>query len=429
MQKLAASDSQGGAGFGYCCSIDGDFLVIGAPFHDSGSVLDVGAAYVFVRTASGWAEQQKLSISPGLPNGVFGAAVSVNGARTAIGGLGNAVQTGAAHIFERNGGSWSHASSLSSSDVVVGDGFAASLVLGRDELLVGALYSDHSGLQDAGAVYQFESVGGVWLERDKLTASDAADGAWFGTALAMDGGRAVVGAPGASNNPTGLVQGAGQAYVFARGGTGTWKQFALLYADDPDPMDRFGLNVAAFGCRVAVASPAWEKPGHAASSDQGAVYVFKEPALSKTYCTAGTSRIGCTIKLSSFGAPSATATSGFVVGAGSVPGATTALAFLGTGGRSFTPWVSPGGSVTSFRCFQPPAFRLTKPLALSGSGSACNSVVAVDVNSQWCPTCPRANVNPGEGAMVQLQIWIRDPNNLSNTHSVLSDALEFCVGP
>jgi hypothetical protein len=36
--------------------------------------------------------------------------------------------------------------------------------------------------------------------------------------------------------------------------------------------------------------------------------------------------------------------------------------------------------------------------------------------------------NPGIGAVVQIQLWYRDPANTSNQSTSLSNALEFCVG-
>ena len=37
--------------------------------------------------------------------------------------------------------------------------------------------------------------------------------------------------------------------------------------------------------------------------------------------------------------------------------------------------------------------------------------------------------NPGSGALVQVQLWFRDPGNSSNQKTSLSDALQFPVAP
>jgi hypothetical protein len=68
---------------------------------------------------------------------------------------------------------------------------------------------------------------------------------------------------------------------------------------------------------------------------------------------------------------------------------------------------------------------------LTGSGTAglCDGALSQDLNALWCPSCPRPLKNPGAGALVQAQLWYRDPQNPSNQTTSLSSALEFLVSP
>ena len=68
---------------------------------------------------------------------------------------------------------------------------------------------------------------------------------------------------------------------------------------------------------------------------------------------------------------------------------------------------------------------------LSGSGTngVCDGFFSQDLNARWCPVCPKPLQNPGAGAVVQAQLWYRDPFNTSNQTTSLSNALEFCVAP
>jgi hypothetical protein len=143
-----------------------------------------------------------------------------------------------------------------------------------------------------------------------------------------------------------------------------------------------------------------------------------------TYCTAGTSASGCRAALSASGVPSATASTGFVVSAGGVEGNKDALLFFGTSGRQANPW----GNGTSFQCVVPPVKR-GGLLDGAGTPGACDGTFAQDLNALWCAACPRPNHNPGAGALVQAQLWYRDPANTSNQTTSLSDALEFTVCP
>ena len=149
---------------------------------------------------------------------------------------------------------------------------------------------------------------------------------------------------------------------------------------------------------------------------------FLESAVS--YCTAGTSASGCRATLNASGTPSATAASGFALDASSAEGAKDGLYFFGVNGRQANPW----GSGTSYQCVTPP---VTRGGLLTGSGSSglCGGAFTQDLNARWCSICPRPAHNPGAGAVVQAQLWYRDPFNTSNITTSLSDAIEFCVQP
>ena len=145
---------------------------------------------------------------------------------------------------------------------------------------------------------------------------------------------------------------------------------------------------------------------------------------SSSYCTAGTSASGCQALLSASGVPSATAPSGFVVSAAGVEGAKDGLVFFGTNGRQANPW----GNGTSFQCVIPPVKRAGL-LNGTGSNGQCDGAFAQDLNALWCPSCPKPGKNPGAGALVQAQLWYRDPQNTSNQTTSLSDAIEFSLAP
>ena len=144
----------------------------------------------------------------------------------------------------------------------------------------------------------------------------------------------------------------------------------------------------------------------------------------QTYCTAGTSANGCQAAIAASGAASATATSGFTLSATGAEGAKQGLFFFGANGRQANPW----GNGTSFQCVTPPVKRGTNT-AGGGTPGACDGTFAEDLNALWCPSCPKPALNPGSGAVVQAQLWYRDPTNTSNQTTSLSDAVEFSIAP
>jgi hypothetical protein len=99
----------------------------------------------------------------------------------------------------------------------------------------------HPDVLDWGAAYIFERAGnGTWPETEtvKLQASDRATNDRLGWSVAISGDVAIVGAFN-KNSVTGA------AYIFERGGSGTWDstETVKLVASNPDPDDRFGWSV------------------------------------------------------------------------------------------------------------------------------------------------------------------------------------------
>jgi hypothetical protein len=142
------------------------------------------------------------------------------------------------------------------------------------------------------------------------------------------------------------------------------------------------------------------------------------------YCTAGFSASGCQALISASGTPSATLTSGFTLTTVSVEGTKNGLYFYGTNGRQANSW----GNGTSYVCVVPPRVR-GGLLTGVGTAGSCDGTFSQDLNARWCPTCPKPAHNPGPGAVMQAQMWYRDPFNTSNHRSSMSDAIEFTFCP
>jgi len=137
-----------------------------------------------------------------------------------------------------------------------------------------------------------------------------------------------------------------------------------------------------------------------------------------------TARPSVQATISASGFPSASAPSGFFLWTWNVEGTNDGLFFFETRSRQANSW----GNGTSYQCVVPP---VKSGGLLSGIGTpgACDGSFAQDLNARWCATCPRPLHNPGAGAVVQAQLWYRDPFNTSNQTTSLSDAIEFLVSP
>jgi hypothetical protein len=250
-QKLQAPDGTSTNAFGVSVTVSGDTAAVGSP----GAPPGIGAAYVYVRSGTTWTFQQKVLPADGLINDLFGSSVSLTGDTLAVGAFGDdtpaGADTGSAYVFVRSGTLWVQQQKLVASDGASGDGLGSSILVCDDTVIVGASSDDTTGGTNAGSAYLFVRSGVAWTQQQKLTASDGGSGHHFGYAVSLEGDAAVIGAP-QDGIPGGA--GLGAAYVFARSGT-TWSEHAKLLAPDGSAGDRFAQTVSLSGDTVAVGAP------------------------------------------------------------------------------------------------------------------------------------------------------------------------------
>ena len=199
--------------FGEAVAIDGDTLVVGQPMYPLSSRADnSGAAFVFGRNQGGadtWGLVTRLAADSPAPNSRFGGAVALDGDTLVVGaptassgGRSPVLQTGAAYMFARGQGSstsWSIVKRLARADGAHEDRYGAALALVDDQLWVGAAFSDAGGFNNQGIVYRYgrdQGGPGAWGETPALAAEDGISSDQFGSAIAVDGTTAVVGAVG-----------------------------------------------------------------------------------------------------------------------------------------------------------------------------------------------------------------------------------------
>lgn len=260
--------------FGVSVALDGDTAVIGAPGFDPASGKSVGAAYVFVRSGSSWARQGTLGNPNGPDTDYFAYSVAVSGNTAVVGARGDdtpaAASAGAAHVFVRNGTSWTQQATLAGADGESADEFGYSVAVDGDTALVGARADRSPAGRYTGSASVFIRSGNGWTEQAKLTASDGAYDDYFGNSVALDGNSVMVGAPFDDH----LGNDEGSAYLFVRAGT-YWTQRAKLIAPDAATDDLFGSSVALDGPLAAATAPG---DNNRRGRNAGAAYAFARSA-------------------------------------------------------------------------------------------------------------------------------------------------------
>jgi hypothetical protein len=265
---LLPNDPDSLSQFGNALAINDNTLFVGAPMHDSFGV-NAGAVYVFTFDGVSWVQRQKLIGADTVPGDRFGSALALNDGWLAVSAplhSSPGSPGGAVYLFEFDGVSWVQRYKVGAPDTIAGDRFGSAIALDNGWLAVGVPLHRFVG-SASGAVYLFEFNGTAWVQRQKFVASDTVGGDQFGSALALENQRLVVGAP--LHNSNGPASGA--VYIFERATT-TWIERAKLIGSDTNAGDRLGGSISIDGNTILVGAYGDTAAGPAT----GAAYVFVE---------------------------------------------------------------------------------------------------------------------------------------------------------
>ena len=274
VQKLKAITPGNGDRFGYSVAIDGDFMVIGAPY-ESTTESNSGASYVFKRDngLNTWSQVQKLkAITPGSSD-YFGHSVAIDGDFMVIGAYYESTtenNSGAAYVFKRDNGlnTWSQVQKLKAITPGNGDRFGSSVDIEGDFMVIGAPY-ESTIISDSGASYVFKRDNGLdtWSQVQKLKSDNITGNDKFGTYVAINDYFMVIGIP----NERTTAQYSGAVGVFKRDGNDNWNQVQTLKADTPTYFAQFGLSVDIEGDFMVIGAPGDGTEEY----DSGFSYIFK----------------------------------------------------------------------------------------------------------------------------------------------------------
>ena len=343
---LKAANAGSGDVLGQTLSISGETIVVSAQQESSNqttitngttasadnSLSGSGAAYVFRRTGTIWAQEAYLKAPNPDVNDNFGRRwIAISGETivvpswnedsnqttitngTTASADNSLSNSGAVYVFQRTGTTWAQQAYLKAPNADVNDQFGRAVAISGDTIVVGAnqessnqttitngtTASADNTLSNSGAGYVFQRTGTTWAQQAYLKASNAKAGNNFGDSVAIEGDTILVGAPNENSNQTTITNGntasadfsmtgAGAVYAFRRIGT-TWTQVAYIKSPNADPNDNFGTSLSISGDTIVVGAGNEDSAqttitnGSTAALDntpnltanQGAAYVFR----------------------------------------------------------------------------------------------------------------------------------------------------------
>lgn len=239
--------------FGRATALDGDTAVVGAPLGSDPTGDHAGSATVFAREDGEWDRRATLTDPESTDVDLFGTAVAVSGDTVVVGASrarsDGGRRTGSATVFRRAGDGWDRTATLSPGREEVRE-FGRAVALDGDAAVVGARRTGGSRPGDRGTALVYTRSGHTWRRAATLTPETGDRDDAFGTHLAMADGTVAVGAPRETNRG-GLN--AGAVHVFARRAR-DWRRQATLRDETGGPTGRFGTGVALDGERALVGS-------------------------------------------------------------------------------------------------------------------------------------------------------------------------------
>lgn len=257
-QLLKAERPGEGDMFGASVALSGDLLVIGAPRYNLMLFKVVppngpGTAFVFRREGGVWKQEAQLAPSAGAGADMFGAHVAIQGETVLVGAPYDSAggsHAGAVYSFARDNGSWSQTQKVLPNNPVAESSLGLSIAIEGDVFVTGAL-QDSSVADAAGSAYVFTRSAGMWSEQERLQAPSPKALATFGMTVAMNQGRILVTAPGLDLRQRQTP--AGEAYLFELdAASGKRSVTARVRAATPHSIDLFGGSAALTSAAIIV---------------------------------------------------------------------------------------------------------------------------------------------------------------------------------
>ena len=235
--------------YGWQIKLDGEQAIVSAIADFNSDGVETGAAYIYNYNSDSDAWEQKTKLTaPGLEfNDLFGGAVYIKDGLTVVTSRNdndNGDASGAAFIYEKVQEDWVFTQKITPADGMPGDRFGYRISGDNDRLIISGYGSDNS----RGAVYIYTKEN-EWVQEARLQAEDLSEGDWFGSSIAIEGNRILIGARNYSEN----VPNGGAVFVYEKENVDWVEKFKIVNTNGQEG-DRLGGGVDFVGDDAVIGS-------------------------------------------------------------------------------------------------------------------------------------------------------------------------------
>ncbi len=267
--------ASGSPQFGTSVALDGDVLAVGAPEETALSLPGAavkGRAKIFERNTGGAENWGQVRSFQGADNGTderFGTSVALQGDTVLVGApyedVDGVFRSGAVYVHRRNQGgadNWGRVVRLTQPEVKGDSLFGQAVALDGDDAVVGAPREDRGLSPNVGAVYFFargRTELDAWVLTRRWQSDEHGDDALGGSAVAVSHGLALVSTPFAT-----ATSGAVRVVSRDLGGADAWGEMTTLGGQES-----FGTSVALDGRVAAIGEPLADVSDGSLQTDRG----------------------------------------------------------------------------------------------------------------------------------------------------------------
>lgn len=264
--------------FGFSVDVSGDFIIVGGPNDDSGYT-DQGTASIFLfnTTTSLWELQgSKLTNQFPAGNDHFGEAVAIDGNYVIVGAPDDDdafADQGFVNVFKRNttSGVWElQGNKITNAGAQLNDHFGAAVDISGNYAIVGCPDDDQGETNEGSVTFLQRNIStSEWnMLGNKLLNSSPQALANFGSAVALDGVYAAVGAP---NDDWSNLLDAGSVHIYKRTFLLFEQHSSKLWSKQKYIYDYFGNAVDISSDYLAIGVRGEDDP----ETNQGSALIFK----------------------------------------------------------------------------------------------------------------------------------------------------------